>query len=314
MVIYVRHWQRDQLGGVFPFHLLHRDDEGILLWAPASTRGWLFNMPDGRRLPETPLASWSSTPRVPVPHPSGHATLSWHPTARDYSLRWFFHPDGTFARWYGNLEAPAALSPNFPPAGLAPPPAGGLPPPPAARLAPLPVDGSSSPAGGFSPSPVARPTPRLADGSLPADSSRVPAADSSPSPGAVPSLSPGADLSPSPGDGVPWPSPGAADQSGASPMYAAFLDTVDWDLDVVIHPDRTWAWKDEDVFTKRLTQPESYWVHDEPRVRKAGLSIIALAESGNFPFDGTWCDFRPDPSWPPLPSELPPHFNAPPHW
>jgi hypothetical protein len=25
-----------------------------------------------------------------------------------------------------------------------------------------------------------------------------------------------------------------------------------------------------------------------------------LAEAGEFPFDGTWCDLRPDPSWPPL--------------
>jgi hypothetical protein len=26
--------------------------------------------------------------------------------------------------------------------------------------------------------------------------------------------------------------------------------------------------------------------------------MIALAEAGRFPFDGTWTDFRPDPAWP----------------
>ena len=29
-------------------------------------------------------------------------------------------------------------------------------------------------------------------------------------------------------------------------------------------------------------------------------SPAELAEAGDFPFDGTWCDLRPDPAWPPL--------------
>jgi hypothetical protein len=287
VVIYVRHWQRDQLGGVFPFHLIQRDDAGIRLWAPAATRGWLFDMPDGRRLAETPLSSWSSTRRVPVPNAVDHGTLAWHPSGRDYSIRWFFRPDGTFTRWYGNLEAPAALSPNFPAAAssLAP----GAPPSSASGVALPPVAGAS-------PSSASGVAPSLAPGAPPSSASA-----------AAPSLAPG--VPPSSASGAA-PSP-ASDLSLAG---AAFLDTVDWDLDVVIRPDRTWEWKDEEIFTERLAAPESYWVHDEPRVRKAGLSVIDLAEAGDFPFDGTWCDFRPDPSWPPLPSELPPGYDAPPHW
>lgn len=196
-VVHVRHWQRDQLGGLFVFQLVRRDDDGVLLWAPAGTRGWLFNMPDGRGLAETPLREWSSTRRVPVATSLGRDVLSWHPAGRDYSIRWLFRPDGTFSGWYGNLEAPAVLT----------------------------------------------------------------------------------------GD---------------------VLDTVDWDLDVVIQPDRSWAWKDEDVFAARLAEPPgTYWVDDEERVRKAGREVIALAESGGFPFDGTWCDFRPDPAWPALPDDFP---------
>ena len=47
VVVYIRHWQRDQLGGMFAFHLVRRDDDGIVLWAPAGTRGWLFDIVEG---------------------------------------------------------------------------------------------------------------------------------------------------------------------------------------------------------------------------------------------------------------------------
>ena len=99
---------------------------------------------------------------------------------------------------------------------------------------------------------------------------------------------------------VTWRDPGMAG-----------LDTSDWDLDVVIRPDRSWEWKDEDEFAERLTMPESYWVDDEQRVRQAGKDVIALAEAGEFPFDGTWCDFRPDPDWPALPRDLPAGWDRP---
>jgi protein associated with RNAse G/E len=77
----------------------------------------------------------------------------------------------------------------------------------------------------------------------------------------------------------------------------AYLDTVDWDLDIWVQPDRTWTWKDEDVFVERLAHAGAYWVDDEPRVRRAGATVVALVEAGAFPFDGTWCEFRPDAAW-----------------
>src|SRR3981189_1125411 len=48
----------------------------------------------------------------------------------------------------------------------------------------------------------------------------------------------------------------------------AGLDTVDWDLDVWIHPDLSWEWKDEELFVARLAVPDAYWVDDEDRVRR----------------------------------------------
>jgi hypothetical protein len=77
----------------------------------------------------------------------------------------------------------------------------------------------------------------------------------------------------------------------------AGVDVVDQDLDVVIDPDRRWRWKDEEEFAERLAFPEHYWVRDEASVRAEGERVIKLAEAGIFPFDGTWCDFVPDPGW-----------------
>ncbi|MFY1627180.1 DUF402 domain-containing protein [Micromonospora sp. WMMD723] len=91
----------------------------------------------------------------------------------------------------------------------------------------------------------------------------------------------------------------------------AGVDMVDQDLDVVVRPDHSWQWKDEDEFTERLAFPDHYWVTDERAVRAEGERVIALAEAGTFPFDGTWCDFVPPADWTP-PTELPPGWDRPP--
>jgi hypothetical protein len=90
--------------------------------------------------------------------------------------------------------------------------------------------------------------------------------------------------------------PGTAWRDGAS----AGLDTVDWDLDVWIGPDRRWHWKDQEDLAARRRWPDLYWVTDPERARRAGRAAIALAEAGLFPFDGMWCDFQPDPAWEPV--------------
>ncbi|BEL06951.1 DUF402 domain-containing protein [Actinoplanes sichuanensis] len=202
--VWLRHLQRRRIGLVVPFQAVADLGDAVLLWAPADNAAWHFTLPDGRGMGEVPLPEWSASDRIPVPHTIDHGVLSWHPRERDYSIRWFFRPDGTFFRWYANLEAPPAL----------------------------------------------------------------------------------------------WRH---GDLTG--------LDTTDWDLDVVVEPDRGWRWKDEELFATRLTMPEAYWADDEDRVRRAGQEVIALAEAGKFPFDGTWRDFRPDPAWPPLPRELPPGWD-----
>jgi hypothetical protein len=89
------------------------------------------------------------------------------------------------------------------------------------------------------------------------------------------------------------------------------VDIVDQDLDVVVRPDLSWQWKDEGEFAERLAHPHGYWVSDEAAVRAEGLRVIKRVEAGEFPFDGTWCDFAPDPAWT-VPTALPDGWDRPP--
>ncbi|MEV4275390.1 DUF402 domain-containing protein [Actinoplanes xinjiangensis] len=90
----------------------------------------------------------------------------------------------------------------------------------------------------------------------------------------------------------------------------AGIDVIDQDLDIVAGRDRVWRWKDEDDFAERLAFPELYWVPDEAAVWAEGRRVITRIEAGMFPFDGTWTDFRPDPSWG-APTELPSGWDRP---
>ena len=92
--------------------------------------------------------------------------------------------------------------------------------------------------------------------------------------------------------------------------HLAGIDVIDQDLDIEATRDGAWQWKDEDEFAERLALPEHYWVPDEAAVRAEGRRVIKQIEAAEFPFDGTWTDFRPDPAWP-VPTELPPGWDRP---
>ena len=91
---------------------------------------------------------------------------------------------------------------------------------------------------------------------------------------------------------------------------SAGIDTIDHDLDLVVAPDRTWRWKDEDEFADHLAHPDTYWVDDPAAVWAEGERVVKLIQAGEFPFDGSRTDFRPDPMWT-VPAELPPDWNRP---
>ncbi len=77
----------------------------------------------------------------------------------------------------------------------------------------------------------------------------------------------------------------------------AGVDVCDYDLDILAYPNGSWEWKDEDEFTERLAFPDHYWVPDAEAVRSEGNRVMESFTEGRFPFDGTWCDWRPDPTW-----------------
>jgi protein associated with RNAse G/E len=80
--------------------------------------------------------------------------------------------------------------------------------------------------------------------------------------------------------------------------WAGGVDTFDHALDIVVEPDRTWRWKDEDEYLERIGHP-AYWdAAQAEEIRAEGERVVADIEAGRFPFDGSWLDFRPDPAWP----------------
>jgi protein associated with RNAse G/E len=91
------------------------------------------------------------------------------------------------------------------------------------------------------------------------------------------------------------------------------IDTVDYDLDILVQPDRSWQWKDEDEFQDHLAHPDHYWCDDEQQVRDEGERVVKLIEASAFPFDGTRQDFQPDPDWI-TPAHVPPGWNRPRAW
>ncbi len=88
----------------------------------------------------------------------------------------------------------------------------------------------------------------------------------------------------------------------------AGVDMTDQDLDIAVAPDR--SWKDEHELVERLDHPDHYWVADADAVWAEGERVVPLIEAGAFPFDGTWCDFTPDPLWT-IPPQLPPGWDRP---
>lgn len=77
---------------------------------------------------------------------------------------------------------------------------------------------------------------------------------------------------------------------------ATGVNRVDGVLDVEVFPGGRWEWKDEDEVEAALAAGR-FTRAQMARLRAEGERLIALAEARRFPFDGTYCDARPDPGW-----------------
>jgi len=84
------------------------------------------------------------------------------------------------------------------------------------------------------------------------------------------------------------------------------IDTLDLDLDLVVEPDFRYQWKDVDDYQKTIEHgviaPE--WVMG---IENAKPEIIQRIEQRNYPFDGSWLGWNPDPAW--TPPKLPKNWD-----
>jgi hypothetical protein len=82
-----------------------------------------------------------------------------------------------------------------------------------------------------------------------------------------------------------------------SGRWAGGVDTEDHELDLWFAPDRSWRWKDEEAFAELIGHPLFWSAEQAAGIRAEGEKLIKLAEAGDFPFDGTWCDLPlPEPA------------------
>lgn len=82
------------------------------------------------------------------------------------------------------------------------------------------------------------------------------------------------------------------------------VDSEDHFLDISVHPDGSWGWRDEDEFAEAQRVGLMDAVQAK-RVREAGESAIEAVEAWGSPFADGWERWRPDPAWsvPELPSD-----------
>jgi protein associated with RNAse G/E len=74
------------------------------------------------------------------------------------------------------------------------------------------------------------------------------------------------------------------------------INTLDLDLDIVIQPDFSYEWKDVNDYEKGIEtgviRPE--WVAE---IEASKIEIFTKLEKRQYPFDGSWLDWMPDPHW-----------------
>jgi len=74
------------------------------------------------------------------------------------------------------------------------------------------------------------------------------------------------------------------------------FDTADHILDLVVHPDLSWEWKDEDDFAEACAHGR-FTPEEAEAVRAEAARLIPDIEAGIWPFDGSLIGWRPDPTW-----------------
>jgi hypothetical protein len=79
-------------------------------------------------------------------------------------------------------------------------------------------------------------------------------------------------------------------------------DTLDLELDLIVKPDFSLEWKDEAEYQYAVTQ-ESTLANWVAPIEAAQPGLLDKIETRQYPFDGSWLNWRPDPRW--MPPKLP---------
>jgi hypothetical protein len=81
--------------------------DGLALWVASGSPQVEGVLADGQGIRTAPLADRPTAPRSRrLTTWRGPGIVMLVPPAGEWSAWWFFEPDGSFAGWYGNLEAP----------------------------------------------------------------------------------------------------------------------------------------------------------------------------------------------------------------
>jgi protein associated with RNAse G/E len=76
------------------------------------------------------------------------------------------------------------------------------------------------------------------------------------------------------------------------------IDTLDLDLDLIVDPDLGYEWKDLDDYEKAIDSGVmlSEWTEG---IENSKYEILRRLVNRQYPFDGSWLDWMPDPTWSP---------------
>ncbi len=74
------------------------------------------------------------------------------------------------------------------------------------------------------------------------------------------------------------------------------IDTLDLEIDLIVTPEHTWHWKDEEEYMAGIKRGSiSPEIADE--VEKSRIEVLAMVDAKDSPFDTGWLNWQPDPSW-----------------
>lgn len=79
-------------------------------------------------------------------------------------------------------------------------------------------------------------------------------------------------------------------------LHVLGYDTFDQQLDLVVAPDRSWRWKDEEEFDDLVAHGVLTGT-EHARVRAEGLRVVEAIEAWQPPFSERWEEWRPPAEW-----------------